>query len=137
MSFSCYANKAPLRTAFCAELPQNHLCPSEIYAFSPSIRWVEICHNESHWRIVSIHLQWKALFGFRNSLTTERSEVVPFFRAVRAKKTGREAIPKGGRSPPGREATPQGRGAKPLPSMGCEATPILLGSCPPFVSFHR
>ena len=33
-------------------------------------------------------------------LTTERSEVVPFFRAVRAEERGREATPQGGRSPP-------------------------------------
>ena len=33
-------------------------------------------------------------------LTTERSEVVPFLRAVRAMKRGREATPQGGRSPP-------------------------------------
>ena len=33
-------------------------------------------------------------------LTTERSEVVPFFRAVRAKKRGREATLPGGRSRP-------------------------------------
>ena len=40
-------------------------------------------------------------------LTTEQSEVIPFLRAVRAKKRGREATPQGGRRPPvrGREAT--------------------------------
>ena len=37
-------------------------------------------------------------------LTTERSEVVPFFRAVRAEKRGREATPQGGRSPHSRVA---------------------------------
>ena len=32
------------------------------------MRWVEICHIESHWRIVlRIHLQWKALYGFHKS----------------------------------------------------------------------
>ena len=44
-------------------------------------------------------------------LTTERSEVVPFFRAVRTKKKGREATP---------------MGAKPL-IRGREATPSLQG----------
>ena len=40
-------------------------------------------------------------------LTTERSEVVPFFRAVRAEKRGRKATPSMGAKPPplGREAT--------------------------------
>ena len=48
------------------------------------------------------------LLMFTNLLTTERSEVVPFFRAVRTKKRGREATPPpGGVKPPhqGREAT--------------------------------
>ena len=48
-------------------------------------------------------------------LTTERSEVVPFFRAVWARK-------KRGRSPP----TPGG--AQPPSSRGREATPILQGA---------
>ena len=39
---------------------------------------------------------WEVSWDF---LTTERSEVVPFFRAVRAEERGREATPQGGRSP--------------------------------------
>ena len=49
-------------------------------------------------------------------LTTERSEVVPFLRVVRAEKKGREAtLPQGGEAPlpKGREATSQG--AEPPP----------------------
>ena len=43
---------------------------------------------------------WHEEMSLFSSLTTERSEVVPFFRAVRAKKRGREAtICTGGGSP--------------------------------------
>ena len=47
------------------------------------------------------------------------SKVVPFFRAVQAKKTGCMSTPKG---------------AKP-PIHGLEATSSFLGGCPMFVSF--
>ena len=52
-------------------------------------------------------------------LTTERSEVVPFFRAVRAEK---------------RVAKPPTPGAQP-PLQGREATLEMLEGSPPFVSF--
>ena len=51
-------------------------------------------------------------------LTTERSEVVPFLRAVRAMKRGHEATPQGGGAPP----------------SWSRSDPTLLGGCPPFVS---
>ena len=64
-------------------------------------------------------------------LTTERSEVVPFFRAVRAKERGREAtLPTHTTSP---HPSPP-RGAKPLP-FGREATHTVRGGTPPFASF--
>ena len=50
-------------------------------------------------------------------LTTERSEVVPFFRAVRAEKRGREA-------------TPQGGGGAPSPRGWAKPTHLPLGRSP-------
>ena len=76
-------------------------------------------------------LPWKIF------LTTERSEVVPFFRAVRAKKRGREATPKGGEAPPSMVAKRPLTGGEAPPIFGREATPRLLGGSPPFVSFLK
>ena len=61
--------------------------------------------------------------------TTERSEVDPFFMAVRAEKRGREAT-----SHPWGVASPTRHSPH---SLGCEATTILLGNLPPFASFSH
>ena len=58
-------------------------------------------------------------------LTTERSEVVPFFRAVRAEKRGREATLQGGKAEP-----PPHEGGRSPPTCPWGEAPCPRGKTP-------